>query len=107
MLRAQPWKGNVRELENFAMNLLLFDREGTRVTGEQVARSLGTAAAEAAAAAAGPEAGSLSDRMVAHERALVEAALRRAGGNKAAAARELGVAIRTFYKVLDRLGLSS
>jgi transcriptional regulator with PAS, ATPase and Fis domain len=105
MLRAQPWPGNVRELENLSMNLLLFDKEGTRVTGEQVARLLGKAAAEVPSAS-GPATGSLHQQVEAHERRLVQEALRRAGGNKAAAARELGVGIRTFYKILDRLGLS-
>ncbi|MBM3984638.1 MAG: GAF domain-containing protein, partial [Planctomycetes bacterium] len=108
ILRAQPWPGNVRELENFAMNLVLLDRDGARVSAGQVRRLLGGAAGagDAAAGEAASGAGALPQRVEAFERRLVEEALQRAGGNKAAAARDLGVGLRTLYKMLDRLGLS-
>ena len=46
------------------------------------------------------------ERMDVYERQLVHKALEKTGGNKAAASREMGVSVRTFYKMLDRLGLS-
>ncbi len=113
LLAAQPWPGNVREFENLAMNLLLFDRDGTHVRAALVRRLLGAGAAgseepdveDAGSAGAGSESGSLKQRLVDFERHQVEAALVRAGGNKAQAARDLGVGIRTLYKILARLGL--
>ena len=107
LLRAQGWPGNVRELENFAMNLLLFDREGTRVTAEQVRRLLAAGTGEVPAAPdPGDASGSLKERLDAYERRLIEEALQRAGGSKSAAARDLGVGIRTLYKMLARLGIA-
>jgi transcriptional regulator with GAF, ATPase, and Fis domain/tetratricopeptide (TPR) repeat protein len=130
LLQAHGWPGNVRELENFVMNLLLFDREGTRVTAALVRRVLGDAVAgdaptlpssrsgdhgsgasdvpdvaDAADAVDAAEAAGLKERMEAYERRLVREALERVGGNKARAARELGVGVRTLYKMLERLGL--
>ena len=49
---------------------------------------------------------SLKDRMDSYERKQIERALEVEGGNKAAAARRLGVGNRTFYKMLSRLGLA-
>ncbi|GJM21088.1 MAG: hypothetical protein DHS20C15_10030 [Planctomycetota bacterium] len=107
LLRAQPWPGNVRELENLVMNLLIFDREGSRVGAELVARVLGpklSSAAPEATGAVGRPGASLKERLEAFERAQVEAALEAAGHVKAEAARQLKVSIRTFYKMLKRLG---
>jgi len=49
--------------------------------------------------------GSMKLRLESYERRLIQQALERAGGNKARAARDLGVGVRTLYKMLDRLGL--
>jgi two-component system response regulator HydG len=61
--------------------------------------------ADAADAVDAAEAAGLKERMEAYERRLVREALERVGGNKARAARELGVGVRTLYKMLERLGL--
>jgi DNA-binding NtrC family response regulator len=119
ILQACSWPGTVRELENFVMNVLLFDRAGARVTAALVRRVLGEGGASGAGLAAAatraadatadepgaPTDGSFKERMARHERRLVHAALERAAGNKARAARELGVGVRTLYKMLERLGL--
>ena len=55
---------------------------------------------------ASPAGGALRERVDAYERRLIEEALARAGGSKSAAARDLGVGIRTLYKMLERLGIS-
>ncbi len=110
LLAAQPWPGNVRELENFSRNLLLFDREGTRVGAALVRRLLsggGVDPIPAAVAAPGDASLPIRSRLEAFERSLVEEALAKSGGNKAQAARELGVGIRTLYKMLERLGFQA
>ncbi len=113
LLEGLPWPGNVRELENLVMNLLLLDREGGPITAGLVRRVTngapgGPAGPSAAGDEAGDEAGaegSIRDRLTAYERSLVLSALRRTAGNKAQAAKELGVGVRTLYKMLARLGL--
>lgn len=106
-LEARPWPGNVRELENFVMNLLLFDREGERLSSELVRRLLGEAASGDGAASGAPAGGgsSLKARVEAYERAQILGALSAHEGNKAAAARALGVPVRSLYKMLERLDI--
>lgn len=109
LLEAQPWPGNVRELENFVRTLLLFDGEGATLSEAVVRRVLGRDQRGELASPAVPQVESgtpLKARMDAFERAQIQEALGRSEGNKAAAARELGVSVRSFYKMLERLGLS-
>ena len=107
LLSSRPWPGNVRELENFVMNLLLFDREGNRLTADLVRRVLEVEGEVAPAEVEEPadEPGGIKLRLENYERRLIQQALERAGGNKAKAARDLGIGVRTLYKMLDRLGL--
>jgi len=107
LLEAQPWPGNVRELENFVRVLLLFDRDSTSLSAAAVKRVLGRERLSEVLEPAEPdESGtSLKSRMEVYERAQIQGALDRRKGNKAAAARDLGVSVRGFYKMLDRLGL--
>ena len=114
LLERASWPGNIRELSNLVMNLLLFDLEGKRISPQLVRRVLHGGAAGAVegdgdagtADLADAEGLTLKDRLEAFERQQVETALAAEGGNKAAAARRLGVGTRTFYKMLSRLGLS-
>ncbi|HZJ71789.1 MAG TPA: sigma-54 dependent transcriptional regulator, partial [Planctomycetota bacterium] len=107
LLSSRPWPGNVRELENFVMNLLLFDRQGSRLTADMVRRVLDVEGEAPPAAAEEPadEPGGIKARLENYERRLIQQSLERAGGNKAKAARDLGIGVRTLYKMLDRLGL--
>jgi transcriptional regulator with GAF, ATPase, and Fis domain len=106
LLESRPWPGNVRELENFVMNLVLFDRDGDHLTLGLVSRLLGAAKGEGVVAPEGLASGGdgpLKARLEAFERAQVQGALEAEGGNKAAAARALGVTVRTLYKMIERL----
>jgi len=112
LLEQHRWPGNVRELENFAMNVILLEPDATTVGPDTVRRLLrvpggiGPDAAEGAAGAAEETGdGSLKERMEAYERRQIRAALERAGGNKSRAARELGINVRSLYKILARLGI--
>lgn len=84
MLARRDWPGNVRELEMAAERLVLGLDE-----------------------ADGPAAGDLPlpDRVRAFERAAIEDAVRRAGGEVAAATRLLGIPRETFYYRVKRLGI--
>ncbi len=99
-LSAGAWPGNVRELENALERALILAGEG-EILAEHLA-----APAQARARGAGDVLVEGFD-LDAFERDLVLAALERAGGNKAAAARLLGITRRRLYSRLESLGLRS
>ncbi|MFY1826657.1 sigma-54-dependent transcriptional regulator [Myxococcus fulvus] len=119
VLRAQPWPGNVRQLQNFLERLVVLS-DGQTLTGEDVSRELarqpGLTApvltppqgVTALAAPAGPAAESgrtlESQRKDTEKQALVDA-LSRAGDNRTLAARLLGISRRTLYNKLEEHAL--
>jgi two-component system, NtrC family, response regulator HydG len=92
-LCALPWPGNVRELENTIEMLVALSHGG------DLDLSLLPGAA--------PEARGLTlrERVDAYERGVVVEALRAARGNKAEAARALGIGRVTLYEKLAKLGV--
>jgi two-component system response regulator AtoC len=111
LLAAQPWPGNVRQLENFIERLVVLT-EGPSISTDDVLRELAAelprAATDGAADAGPPGAASdltLDERQRRSERAGLEAALARAGNNRTLAARLLGVSRRTLYTKLEEHGL--
>jgi two-component system, NtrC family, response regulator AtoC len=117
-LQAQPWPGNVRQLQNFMERLVVLS-DGPTITGEDVARELSrqpglmpTAAQTAPLsplAATAPSSGSEpktldSQRRDTERQALLDA-LKRAGDNRTLAARLLGISRRTLYNKLEEHGL--
>jgi len=97
-LLAHPWPGNVRELENALERALILAGDGD-VRGEHVAAPPAQVRAGGADAVLGP-----GFDLDAFERELILAALDRAGGNKSAAARILGISRRRLYSRLESLG---
>jgi DNA-binding NtrC family response regulator len=99
-LRAHAWPGNVRELENALERALILAGDGEireeHLAPARPASERGTRAADVL----GP-----GFDLDAFERDLVVAALERSGGNKAAAARLLGITRRRLYSRLESLGL--
>jgi DNA-binding NtrC family response regulator len=90
------WPGNVRELENAAERLAVMV-EGAVIDAELVERHV---------LVRRPTRGELpSLRLEELEKLAIVAALRRHGGDKKAAAAELGIAFKTLYNKLDRYGL--
>jgi transcriptional regulator with GAF, ATPase, and Fis domain len=92
------WPGNVRELQNVLAALAV----AAPARGPVRAGQLPAAIAGGHVVAAG----TLADARVQFERLFVDGALARAGGNRARAARELGVSRQGLLKLLRRLGLS-
>jgi DNA-binding NtrC family response regulator len=124
VLRGYAWPGNVRELRNLVERLaLLRPDDAELVIGGDVVSCLGPPAPAAGAPAAGaPAAGapaaepsapavaagpSLREQLEAHERRVIRAALERADGNIAAAARELKLDRGNLHRRLRSLGLLS
>src|SRR5512135_375411 len=93
VLGAQGWPGNVRELRN-ALERAVVVRGGLAIRAEDVRP----------AAASGAPALTLDEETREREAALE--ALRLSGGNRDAAARKLGISVRTLYYRLRRWGLN-
>jgi DNA-binding NtrC family response regulator len=105
-LEANPWPGNVRDLENAIEHAVLL-AEGPLVGPADLPERLRPAAAGAAAAGAPlPEGGlDLRAAVEAFENGLVLQALERTGWNKNRAARLLGLNRTTLVEMLKRKGL--
>jgi two-component system C4-dicarboxylate transport response regulator DctD len=111
-LMAHPWPGNVRELRNVADRFVLGLLDDSLLPG-------GGGVAPSAAALAPPPgvptaaggepatARTLPEQVEDFERAVITQALRRHGGEVAAAARALGVPKQTLHDKLRRLNLSA
>jgi transcriptional regulator with GAF, ATPase, and Fis domain len=101
LLVAHPWPGNVRQLENTVVRALVL-AEGDVIDAD----CIDFGAAAAAAPAPGPPAGDLDLRRNVErlESALLERALREAGGNRTRAAALLGLSRYGLLKKLRRTG---
>jgi len=109
LLAAQPWPGNVRQLENFVERLIVL-YDGPLVLRDHVERELAREAARerpARASATDPRSRSPLDAQRRDaEREAVAEALAHANNNRSLAARILGISRRTLYNKLEELGLS-
>ncbi|HEX8536700.1 MAG TPA: sigma 54-interacting transcriptional regulator, partial [Cystobacter sp.] len=123
VLRAQPWPGNVRQLQNFIERLVVLS-DGPLLSGEEVLRELdrqpgitpmaapppvpspplGIPGA-ALASFSGGEGRTLESQRKGMERQALVDALQRAGDNRTLAARLLGISRRTLYNKLEEYGL--
>ncbi|HKQ69464.1 MAG TPA: sigma-54 dependent transcriptional regulator [Polyangiaceae bacterium] len=102
-LRAHAWSGNVRELKNtLACALAFVGPSGTDLREEHLRLQPG----QCEAAEADIERLPLGGRTLeAIERAAIKQTLAQAEGNKASAARSLGIALSTLYEKLKRYDL--
>ncbi len=97
--RLTGWRGNVRELQN------VVERSVIRSTGPVIDVDLIDVGPAGPPASAGGEEAALRPRLDEIEKAELERALRDAGGEKAQAARTLGLSRSTFYYRLRKHGL--
>jgi len=97
-LVAHAWRGNVRELENAIERAVVLAR-GARIEPEDLLL------AETTTGRATPSAGgTLQEAIDEATRLRIEAAIAETGGNRAEAARVLGIDRTTLYRLLRRLG---
>ena len=110
-LERYSYPGNVRQLQNMVERLVIL-ADAARVTPEDVQRELSKLEGPATAASRGAPLDlktsviELDEAVRRAERHVLEKALKRAGGNRSAAARILGVSRRTLYNKLTEHGLS-
>jgi DNA-binding NtrC family response regulator len=106
LLASAPWDGNVRELRNVIERACIM-ADGEVITERELVSSMpdGHETRAAAAVEAGVD-GQDSELLVNVERDHIQRALARAGGNKKAAAKMLGLSRRALYRRLERLDLS-
>ncbi len=105
VLQNSRWPGNVRELRNTLERACMLS-ESHLLSERELLSAMG--ATRVAAAPLQPQLGTPpTPRPPSPElnRDIVQEALQRAGGNKSAAARALGVSRRAFYRRLDSLGI--
>ncbi|MFM7735655.1 MAG: helix-turn-helix domain-containing protein, partial [Alphaproteobacteria bacterium] len=102
ILMSQPWKGNVRELDNAIEHALILG-EGEWITADALPRSMrGPGATEPAPPDVGDD---LRDALRSYERVHVENVLRRTEGDKRLAAERLGLSLSSLYRKIEDLGI--
>ena len=101
-LLAYPWPGNVRELKN------VLERASILTPGLEIdAADLDLAGAAGRTPAEDFLAGTLSDAVARLEEAMIRKALREAAGNRAAAARQLGIHRQLLYSKIKPYGIDA
>jgi len=113
LLTAAAWEGNVRELRNVIERACILS-DGDFITERELAVSIPAPPVPATLAtpqmfgvAPAPPRPAETDLLVNVERDHIQRALVRAGGNKKAAAKMLGLSRRALYRRLERLDLSA
>jgi DNA-binding NtrC family response regulator len=101
-LKAHDWPGNVRELENVIHRSLLI-ADGPDITAADLPVGLGSRSGDGVGGSSAPISVAMSlDEL---EKAAIEKALRRHGGNLSDVARQLGIGRSTLYRKLEQYGL--
>jgi transcriptional regulator with PAS, ATPase and Fis domain len=101
VLWRHDWPGNVRELRN-VLERACIGADGTTIMAADIRKVLGAAEPAGESAAAAPLAVAMAEK----EREAIAAAIKAAGGNKAEAARLLGISRSSLYERLRALGVS-
>ncbi len=105
MLLAWKWPGNVRELENCIERAVLTATDDT-IHGYNLPPQVQAEEFAETPFDAGTESRTLEAKLAAYERHVLEDAIRRHGGNRSAAGRELGVSPRMMNYRLGKLGIN-
>ncbi|KQQ78282.1 AAA family ATPase [Xanthomonas sp. Leaf131] len=101
-LLAYPWPGNVRELRNVMQRSQLLVR-GHSIADQDLDEALGEVAAQLAPTV--PSAVTLPEAVARLERQMIQDALLHSQGNRAEAARRLGIHRQLLYRKLEEYGL--
>jgi two-component system response regulator HydG len=104
LLQRAPWPGNIRELRNVVERACIM-AEGRILSERELVKAMSRSQPSADAAAAPAQAAPVLDPnlFATAQRDQIERVLQQVAGNKAAAARLLGMSRRSLYRWLDRL----
>ncbi|MEW6434316.1 MAG: sigma 54-interacting transcriptional regulator [Myxococcota bacterium] len=102
LLVGAPWPGNVRELRNLVEQLCLL-HPGERIGVDALPRSVVSEASDGGTAPDHVEV-PLTASLAEVEERFIDAVLRASQGNRARAARSLGISVRTLARRLSRAG---
>lgn len=102
ILRAQPWSGNIRELQNCIEKAVILS-EAKTLTAKDIQTDARSLPGMASSFTPGPIGGLLRNEAEAER--LVREAMERAGGNISAAAKMLGISRPTLYAKLKKYRL--
>jgi two-component system response regulator PilR (NtrC family) len=97
---SQPWKGNVRELDNVIEHAMIL-ADGDWITPDDLPRGL-----RPDAPPTGAESDNLREALRAYERAHIQGVLAKLHHDKRLAAEHLGMSLSSLYRKLEELGLS-
>jgi DNA-binding NtrC family response regulator len=100
ILLGQPWRGNIRELDN-AIEHAMIVGSGEWVTPADLPRNVQRDVAPNDV----PQGDDLREALRAYERVHIENVLRRTSGDKRAAADRLGLSLSSLYRKIDELGI--
>ena len=98
-LVSQPWKGNVRELDNVIEHAMILG-DGEWIGSGDLPRGL-----RESDQALPPVGDELREALRAYERIHIESVLRRSGHDKRKAAERLGLSLSSLYRKLNELGI--
>jgi two-component system, NtrC family, response regulator AtoC len=104
-LKAEPWPGNVRQLQNFMERLVVLS-DGPTIEARDVERELAPQLGSSPPAAREADKTTLDMARRDAEKETIRNALARAGGNRTVAARILGVSRRSLYYKLEEYGIA-
>jgi two-component system, NtrC family, response regulator HydG len=107
LLQTAPWPGNVRQLRHVIERACLMT-DGRMLSERELQAALSTGMGAATRSVAPPRplaARPESSRLSAAQRDQIERVLHQVGGNKTAAAHELGISRRSLYRWIDRLNI--
>jgi two-component system response regulator PilR (NtrC family) len=99
LLMSQPWKGNVRELDNVIEHAMILG-DGEWITVRDLPRSL-----RDTGDLLPPVGDDLREALHAYERIHIETVLRRTSNDKRQAAQLLGLSLSSLYRKLNELGI--
>jgi two-component system, NtrC family, response regulator HydG len=107
LLQTAPWPGNVRQLRHVIERACLMT-DGRMLSERELHAAMSTGAGGALRAAVSPRPTPVapkpvSSRLSTAQRDQIERVLNQVGGNKTAAAHELGISRRSLYRWIDRL----
>jgi DNA-binding NtrC family response regulator len=103
LLQNAPWPGNIRELRNTLERACMLSDDSILSESALLAALSGPRCVREEAPLSPPRENGVRGPDL--DRESVESALKRCGGNRSAAARELGVSRRSFYRRLQTFGL--